>query len=108
MSRANRSGLKIRMVKSVGVPVRTCVCCGSKRAKAELIRLGVNGDGNITLDEKGKKAGRGSYICRDAECIKAARKSARRARIYGRPISDSIFVELENLVGCSCRESDSG
>ena len=96
------------MVRFMGVPIRTCICCRCKRPKEDLIRVGVNGDGNLTLDEKGKKAGRGSYICRDAECIKAARKSARRATMHGRPIPDSIFKEFENLVGGSCRESDSG
>jgi predicted RNA-binding protein YlxR (DUF448 family) len=100
--------LKSRVVECLGVPIRTCVCCGCKKPKAELIRFGPNDEGELTLDGKGKRAGRGSYICREAECIRAARKSTRLVRKSGRPIPDSVFTELENLVGGSLRESSCG
>lgn len=108
MNPTNRSRLKSRMVEFVGVPIRTCIGCGCRKPKAKLIRLGVNDEGNLTLDGKGKRAGRGSYVCRDAECVRAVRQSTRLARIYGRPVMDSVFRELENLVRGSYRKSGNG
>lgn len=108
MTPAVWSRLKSRVVEYLGVPIRTCVCCGCRKPKAELMRFGLNDEGELTLDCKGKRTGRGSYVCREAECIRAARKSTRLVRISGRPIPDSVFLELENLAGVSRRESSCG
>jgi predicted RNA-binding protein YlxR (DUF448 family) len=103
-----RSRPKGRMVEFVGAHIRTCVGCGRKRQKEELIRLGVDGNGNLRPDGKWKKVGRGVYVCRDAGCIKATRKSARLERIYGREIPDSVFKELEDRIVRSYREPERG
>jgi len=108
LSPVNRSRLGSRVVEFMNVPIRTCIGCGGRKAKADLIRLGVDDEGNLTLDGNGKKAGRGSYLCHDAKCIRTVRRSSRLARIYGRPISDLFFKELENLAVNSDRESCNG
>jgi predicted RNA-binding protein YlxR (DUF448 family) len=51
-----------------GCPVRTCVSCGTKKPKAELIRF-VMHEG-ICRDEKQIKHGRGAYVCINDECAK--------------------------------------
>ena len=50
------------------VPQRTCVACREVKAKRELIRLVRTPDGNIEIDSNGKKAGRGTYLCRTRGC----------------------------------------
>lgn len=50
------------------VPTRTCVACRTSRAKGDLVRIVRKPDGDVTMDETGRVAGRGAYLCRDAGC----------------------------------------
>ncbi len=52
-------------------PMRTCVVCRTKREKKDLLRVVLTPDGEIKYDPTGRAAGRGSYLCRNEECIKA-------------------------------------
>ena len=49
------------------IPMRKCTGCGEMKPKKELLRILLEPDGNITIDETGKKNGRGAYICRGLE-----------------------------------------
>jgi predicted RNA-binding protein YlxR (DUF448 family) len=53
-------------------PQRTCVTCRQVKAKRELLRLVRTSDGNIELDETGKKDGRGAYVCPSSDCWEKA------------------------------------
>ena len=59
------------------IPQRTCLACRKVRAKQELIRLVRTPDGNIEIDTKGKKAGRGTYLCRVWDCWEVGLKGNR-------------------------------
>jgi uncharacterized protein len=50
------------------VPRRTCIACRKVQDKKDLVRLVCTADGNIEADIKGKKTGRGAYLCRTVEC----------------------------------------
>jgi len=50
------------------IPQRTCIACRKVVAKPELIRLVRISDGRVEVDTEGKKAGRGTYLCRAREC----------------------------------------
>jgi predicted RNA-binding protein YlxR (DUF448 family) len=54
--------------RSGHTPERTCISCGRKVPKKELIRIVRTPAGLITADPTGKGAGRGSYLCGSAEC----------------------------------------
>ena len=56
------------------IPLRMCIGCREMKPKKELIRVVKAPNGDISLDITGKKNGRGAYVCKDAECIKKARK----------------------------------
>ena len=58
------------------IPERTCVACRRVAAKRELIRLVRTGSG-VEVDSDGKKAGRGTYLCRAQECWEAGLKGNR-------------------------------
>jgi hypothetical protein len=62
------------------VPQRTCVSCHETAAKRGLIRLVRTPEGTVEIDETGKKAGRGAYLCRRYECWQEALKKERLAR----------------------------
>ncbi len=50
------------------IPQRTCIACGKTQSKREMVRLVRVADNNIEVDTAGKKAGRGAYLCRIADC----------------------------------------
>ena len=54
------------------VPLRTCVQCRQVRSKRELIRIVRTPEGAIEMDERGKAAGRGAYLCRNRRCWEGA------------------------------------
>ena len=50
------------------IPQRTCVACRKVKDKKELIRLVRVADMSVEVDIRGRKAGRGAYLCRTREC----------------------------------------
>lgn len=76
------------------IPMRMCVGCMQMFPKKELIRIVRSAEGNVSLDFKGKAPGRGSYICKNAECLKKARKAKRLEKAFSSPIADEIYDAL--------------
>jgi predicted RNA-binding protein YlxR (DUF448 family) len=64
------------------------------KVKNELIRVVRAPDGDISLDFKGKKPGRGAYVCHDVECLNRAIKTRALSRAFGKQIPDCIMEEL--------------
>ena len=62
------------------IPLRRCSGCGESKPKTELVRVGRAPDGTVSLDLKGKKPGRGAYVCPSAACLLKARKAKRFER----------------------------
>jgi predicted RNA-binding protein YlxR (DUF448 family) len=58
------------------VPERTCIACRETRGKRELVRL-VSSEQHVEVDSKGKKPGRGVYICPRKGCWETALKNNR-------------------------------
>ncbi|MCM1328462.1 MAG: YlxR family protein [Ruminococcus sp.] len=81
------------MIKKV--PMRMCLGCGEMKPKKELIRAVKSPEGEISIDLTGKKAGRGAYICKSAECFAKARKSRRLEKAFSCKISDGVYDEME-------------
>ena len=80
------------------IPMRMCVGCGEMKPKMELIRVVKSPEGDISLDFKGKAAGRGAYICRSTECLEKARKARRFEKSFSCRIEESVYeVMLSEL-----------
>lgn len=77
------------------IPMRQCLGCNEHKPKIELLRVVRDPDGAISLDFKGKKSGRGAYICRDVKCLRRARKSKRIDRNLEVEIPDAVWDEME-------------
>ena len=54
------------------IPQRTCIECRTTRSKRELVRIVRLAEDGVTIDETGKKAGRGAYLCRRKACWEGA------------------------------------
>lgn len=64
------------------IPQRQCVGCRVKKPKPELIRVVRAPDGAISLDARGKAAGRGAYLCPEPRVPeKGAEEPRARARV---------------------------
>ena len=82
------------MQKVKKLPQRQCVGCRERKEKRELIRVVRSPEGGISLDFKGKKPGRGAYLCPDLECLKRARKSRALERALEAPIEAGVYESL--------------
>ena len=77
------------------IPLRQCVGCREMKPKRELIRVVKSPEGEVSLDFKGKKPGRGAYVCPDGECLKRARKSRALERAFSAPLPPEVYDALE-------------
>ena len=59
-------------VRAKKIPMRQCLGCREMKPKKELIRVVKSPEGEISLDFKGKKPGRGAYVCPNPACRKQA------------------------------------
>ena len=75
------------------IPIRTCICCGVKRNKRELIRLVVAPDGVVGRDDRGKGQGRGAYVCRNEDCLSVLKKGKGLSRAFRRKVSIPVYCE---------------
>ena len=71
-----------------------CTGCGEMFDKRTLVRVVKAPEGEISLDLTGKKAGRGAYVCKNAECLKKARKKKAFERAFSVKIDDTIYDEM--------------
>ena len=72
------------------IPMRKCVGCQEMKEKKSLIRVVKTAEGDIILDDTGKKNGRGAYICKSLECLTKALE-----RSLGVSVSEQVYEELE-------------
>ena len=86
------------MMKTKKIPMRMCLGCGEMKPKRELIRVVKSKEGDISLDLTGKKAGRGAYVCKSADCLKQARKKRAFERAFSMKIEDSVYDKMEEEI----------
>lgn len=86
-------------MKPKKIPMRMCLGCNEMKPKKELIRVVKSPEGEISLDFKGKAAGRGAYICRSTECFEKARKARRFEKSFSCKIEDSVYEVMMNELG---------
>ncbi len=77
------------------IPMRQCLGCREMRPKSELIRVVRSPDGDISLDFRGKKPGRGAYLCPDVTCFARAKKSRAIERALSAQVSQEVYDALE-------------
>ena len=68
------------------IPERTCIGCGRKAAKRELVRIVRTPSGEVVMDPTGREGGRGSYLCPQPSCWEAALRKGRLAHALRAPI----------------------
>jgi uncharacterized protein len=82
------------------LPQRTCVACRSVRAKRDLVRIVRAPSGELSVDLRGKAAGRGAYCDPDPACLERGLKEGALARALEVTIdeatADRLRVEMND------------
>lgn len=76
------------------IPMRQCLGCREMKPKPELLRVVRSPEGEVSLDTRGKKPGRGAYVCPNADCLRRAVKSRALSRALETQIPDEVMERL--------------
>lgn len=63
-------------------PIRTCISCGAKRRREDLVRLVLEGSGKVVVDHSKTAPGRGAYVCNNRSCRERLFEKGRLARAF--------------------------
>ncbi|MCD7882446.1 MAG: YlxR family protein [Lachnospiraceae bacterium] len=80
------------------VPLRKCTGCQEMKNKKEMLRVLRTPEGEIVLDETGRKNGRGAYICRSLGCLEKARKNKGLERSLKVKIPEETYESLKKEI----------
>lgn len=72
------------------MPERTCVGCREKKEIHELIRFTCY-NGVMSFDPKGRKPGRGAYLCGSPDCLENAIKKNGFSRTFKTKVSEDAI-----------------
>lgn len=85
-------------MKTKKIPLRTCVVTKETLPKQELLRIVRTPEGDVEVDETGKKNGRGAYIKKDLVVLESAQKSKILEKKLECKIEDSVYEEIKNKI----------
>lgn len=70
---------------------RTCLACGRKTGKTELLRLARLPDGSIALDQRQRLPGRGAYVCPTRACGELLKKKKGLHHGFRQPVAMEVY-----------------
>jgi predicted RNA-binding protein YlxR (DUF448 family) len=80
------------------IPLRTCISCGSKRAKDLLIRIIPDNENRLIQDNSGRIKGRGAYICEMQPCLERLVNNKRLNKQFRTDMEISVNHELRGII----------
>ena len=88
-------------MKPKKIPMRMCVGCREMKEKRELIRIVRTPEGEVAIDDTGKRSGRGAYVCRRAECLTRAIRQKQLERQLNTTltaeVADALTAEIQQI-----------
>ena len=78
------------------IPLRKCTGCGEMKSKKEMIRVLLDPDGQVLIDDTGKKNGRGAYLCKKLSCLEKSIKTRGLERSLKTTLPDGLLEKLRN------------
>ena len=73
---------------------RVLLCDDSPQIR-ELVRIVRTPDGRVILDESGRVAGRGAYVCRTAACLTIANTKSALSRALETAVPTALLASVE-------------
>ncbi|MDO9334678.1 MAG: YlxR family protein [Dehalococcoidales bacterium] len=80
-------------------PERTCIACRQVKPKRELVRIVKTTNAGVVVDETGKQAGRGAYLCRAKRCWDEGLKGNRLEYVLRTTFRQEDRQRLEDYKG---------
>lgn len=81
-------------MKERKTPMRMCVGCREMQPKKSLIRVVRSPEGEVSMDPTGRKAGRGAYVCKNAQCLQKALKQKQLERAFSCTLGEETHKAL--------------
>lgn len=85
-------------MKTKNIPLRTCIVTKEKLDKRDLLRIVLNKEGELFIDESGKQNGRGAYIKKDLEVLDKLKKNNLLEKHFKVKVDDKIYEEIEEII----------
>lgn len=85
-------------MKQRKIPMRKDIVTGEMMPKKELVRVVKNKENEVSLDETGKKPGRGAYIAVDVVIARQAKEKRTFDQAFSVKIDDRFYDELIQYV----------
>ncbi len=85
------------------LPQRTCVACRTIRSKRELVRIVRAPTGELSVDLRGKAAGRGAYLDPDPGCLERGLREGALAKALEITIDDVTANRLRTEMDDAAR-----
>ena len=76
-------------------PSRMCIACREMKPKAELTRVVRTPEGEIFVDESGKVAGRGAYVCNQKECLQKINAKKLLHKSFSTDVKKEVYERIE-------------
>ncbi len=83
------------MPKTKKIPMRMCIACREMKPKAEMTRVVKTADDEIYLDPTGKAAGRGAYVCGNADCLKKLSGKKLLNKAFSANVGEEVYKGIE-------------
>jgi predicted RNA-binding protein YlxR (DUF448 family) len=77
------------------IPERSCIACGDKKPKGDLVRLVRTPEGEVRPDTTGRANGRGVYLCHQAMCWEKGLVRRSLERGLRNPVSNTDLDALK-------------
>lgn len=77
---------------------RMCVVCREMHDKKQLLRIVKTKEGELFIDNTGKKNGRGAYICKNEECLNKLIKQKSLNKAFKININESFYEEIKGEI----------
>lgn len=81
-------------MKKRKIPLRKCVVSQQMKPKKELFRIVRSPEGELFIDDTGKKSGRGAYLSKDADIVKKAKEKNSLSSHLHVHVDQTIYDEL--------------
>ncbi|ALJ31762.1 hypothetical protein AKUA1202_09340 [Apilactobacillus kunkeei] len=76
------------------IPMRKDIVTGEMAPKKDLVRIVKDKENNVTIDETGKKSGRGAYVSIDVKVAQKAKDEKKLNEVFSVDLSDEFYDDL--------------
>ena len=80
------------------IPMRRCLATGQSFPKKEMLRIVRTPEGEVVVDESGKRNGKGAYLSKTAEALQIVRKKKALERALETEVPEEVYAEIERIV----------